>query len=40
MATLREWGVSIIEPVDSGQGPRMAPVESILQEAQRRLANA
>jgi phosphopantothenoylcysteine synthetase/decarboxylase len=37
MATLREWGVSIIEPVDPGAGPRMAPVEAILAEARRRL---
>jgi phosphopantothenoylcysteine synthetase/decarboxylase len=39
MATLREWGVSVIEPVDSGDGPRLAPTEAILAEAQRRLLN-
>jgi phosphopantothenoylcysteine synthetase/decarboxylase len=38
MATLRSWGVSVIEPVDSGSGPRMAPTEAILSEARNRLA--
>src|ERR1700682_3046490 len=33
MATLREWGVAIVEPVDAGQGPRLAPTEVILSEA-------
>jgi phosphopantothenoylcysteine synthetase/decarboxylase len=37
MVTLREWGVAVIEPVDSGEGPRMAPVAAILAEAKRRL---
>ena len=37
MATLREWGVSVIEPVDSGDGPRLAPDEVILGEVRRRL---
>jgi len=37
MATLREWGVSVIEPVDSGDGPRLAPDEVILREVRRRL---
>jgi phosphopantothenoylcysteine synthetase/decarboxylase len=37
MRTLREWGVIVIEPVDSGEGPRMAPVEAILAEARQRL---
>ncbi len=36
MVTLREWGVAVIEPVDSGEGPRMAPVAAILAEARRR----
>jgi len=38
MLTLREWGVAVIEPVDSGEGPRMAPIDAILAEARRRLA--
>jgi phosphopantothenoylcysteine synthetase/decarboxylase len=37
MATLRGWGVSVIEPVDSGDGPRLAPDEVILSEVRRRL---
>ena len=37
MATLREWGVTVLEPVDTGEGPRMAAVETILAEAQRLL---
>jgi phosphopantothenoylcysteine synthetase/decarboxylase len=37
MQTLREWGVTIIAPVDTGEGPRMAPVEAILAEARRRI---
>jgi len=36
MVTLREWGVAVIEPVDSGEGPRMAPVAAILAEVRRR----
>jgi phosphopantothenoylcysteine decarboxylase/phosphopantothenate--cysteine ligase len=39
MATLREWGASVIEPVDSGGGPRLAPDEVILAEVRRRLAS-
>jgi phosphopantothenoylcysteine synthetase/decarboxylase len=35
--TLRDWSVTVIEPVDSGEGPRMAPVEAILAEARHRL---
>jgi phosphopantothenoylcysteine synthetase/decarboxylase len=38
MATLREWGVSVIEPQDVGSGLRMAPLETILEEVARRLA--
>jgi len=38
MATLREWGVAVLEPVDTGEGPRMAPVDAILEEAQRDLS--
>ncbi len=37
MQTLREWGVAVLEPVDSGEGPRMAPVEAILAEVRRRI---
>jgi phosphopantothenoylcysteine synthetase/decarboxylase len=37
MQTLREWGVTIIAPVDTGEGPRIAPVEAILAEARRRI---
>jgi phosphopantothenoylcysteine synthetase/decarboxylase len=40
MATLRTWGVSVIAPVDSGDGPRMASVESILSEAHRQLTSS
>jgi phosphopantothenoylcysteine synthetase/decarboxylase len=38
IATLREWGVSVIEPVDTGEGLRMAPTAGILAETERRLA--
>ena len=38
MQTLREWGVTVIEPVDAGEGPRMAPVAAILAEARQRLS--
>jgi phosphopantothenoylcysteine synthetase/decarboxylase len=37
MAALREFGVSVIEPVDSGDGPRLAPDDVILGEVRRRL---
>jgi phosphopantothenoylcysteine synthetase/decarboxylase len=30
MATLREWGVTVIDPVDDGTGPRLAPTSDIL----------
>jgi phosphopantothenoylcysteine synthetase/decarboxylase len=36
IATLREWGVSVIEPEDTGEGLRMAPIEVILAEVDRR----
>jgi len=39
MVTLREWGVAVLEPADSGEGPRMAPVAAILAEARRRLSS-
>jgi phosphopantothenoylcysteine synthetase/decarboxylase len=35
MATLRDWGVSLIEMVNDGDGPRLAPDEIILAEARR-----
>jgi phosphopantothenoylcysteine synthetase/decarboxylase len=37
MATLRDWGVSVIEPADSGEGLRLAPSSVILSEVARRL---
>jgi phosphopantothenoylcysteine synthetase/decarboxylase len=36
MAALREWGVSVIEPQDTGEGLRLAPAEMILAEVDRR----
>ena len=36
VATLRQWGVSVIEPTDEGSGPRLAPDEVILEEVRRR----
>ena len=38
MATLRTWGVAVIEPVDTGRGSRMAPVQAILDEGRQRLS--
>jgi phosphopantothenoylcysteine decarboxylase/phosphopantothenate--cysteine ligase len=38
LATLREWGVSIVGPVDTGDGPRLAPNEDLLAEVERRLS--
>src|SRR6202049_1337491 len=40
MAALREWGVSVIGPVDHGDGPRLAPPEALLAEVERRLTGA
>ena len=37
MQTLRDWRVAVIEPVDTGEGPRMAPIAAILAEARRLL---
>ena len=37
MATLREWGVSVIPPEDHGEGPRLAPTDEIMAEVARRL---
>src|SRR5690242_14462978 len=39
MTTLRDWGVSVIEPEDTAQGLRMASTESILAEVDRRRAS-
>lgn len=38
VATLRSWGISVIEPQDTGEGFRLAPVETILAEVDRRNA--
>lgn len=35
ITTLRSWGVRVIEPVDVGEGLRMAPTEHILSEVDR-----
>jgi phosphopantothenoylcysteine decarboxylase/phosphopantothenate--cysteine ligase len=40
LAALREWGVSIVDPVDLGDGPRLAATEVILAEVQRRLTES
>jgi phosphopantothenoylcysteine synthetase/decarboxylase len=34
---LREWGVRVIDPVDDGTGPRLAPTEALLAEVRRAL---
>jgi len=39
LATLREWGVSVVGPVDDGDGPRLAPNGVLLAEVERRLAS-
>jgi len=39
LATLREWGVSVVGPVDDGEGPRLAPTEVVIAEVGRRLAS-
>jgi phosphopantothenoylcysteine synthetase/decarboxylase len=38
MATLRAWGISVVDPVDpgDGSGPRLAPTDVVLAEVQRR----
>jgi phosphopantothenoylcysteine synthetase/decarboxylase len=38
IASLRQWGVSVIEPEDTGEGLRMAPGDFILAEVDRRNA--
>src|SRR5205823_2477883 len=30
MQTLRDWRVSVIDPIDLGDGPRLAPTEAIM----------
>ena len=37
LAALREWGVSVVDPMDFGDGPRLAATDVILAEVQRRL---
>jgi hypothetical protein len=37
MTTLRDWGVSVVEPADSGEGLRLAPTDVILAEVARRV---
>jgi phosphopantothenoylcysteine synthetase/decarboxylase len=39
VAILRDWGVSVIEPADSGEGMRLAPSSVILAEVALRLAS-
>jgi phosphopantothenoylcysteine synthetase/decarboxylase len=39
ITSLREWGITLIEPRDDGSGLRMAPTDVILAEAKRRLAD-
>jgi phosphopantothenoylcysteine synthetase/decarboxylase len=38
VATLRDWGVTVIDPQDTGDGLRMATTEVILSEVRRHLA--
>jgi len=40
IATLCQWGVSVIEPEDTGEGLRLASTETILAEVDRRNAAA
>jgi phosphopantothenoylcysteine synthetase/decarboxylase len=37
LASLRDWGVSVVDMADTGDGPRLAPNETILAEVARRL---
>jgi phosphopantothenoylcysteine synthetase/decarboxylase len=37
IATLRSWGVTVLEPVDTGDGLRLAPTDAILDEVAHRL---
>jgi hypothetical protein len=34
---LRDWGASVIEPIDAGEGLRLAPTDLILAEVARRV---
>jgi phosphopantothenoylcysteine synthetase/decarboxylase len=38
LVILREWGVSVIGPVDDGDGPRLAPTAALVAEVARRRA--
>jgi phosphopantothenoylcysteine synthetase/decarboxylase len=38
IAALRRWGVSVLEPEDTGEGLRLAPIPTILAEVDRRTA--
>jgi phosphopantothenoylcysteine synthetase/decarboxylase len=40
LAALRAWGVDVIDPVDDGTGPRLAPLAEILRIVQTRLGGA
>jgi hypothetical protein len=40
MATLRGWGVSVVEPADTGEGLRLAPTGVILAEVARRVTKS
>ena len=31
LKTLPGWGVTIVPPVDEGEGPRLAPTETLLE---------
>lgn len=35
LKTLPEWGVTIVPPVDDGNGPRLAPTEQLLEAVRR-----
>jgi phosphopantothenoylcysteine synthetase/decarboxylase len=38
LATLKEWGVSIVEPTDDGTGPRLAPTPAIIDAVRHKLS--
>jgi phosphopantothenoylcysteine synthetase/decarboxylase len=38
--TLREWGVIVVDPVDPGSGPRLAPTTALMAAVERCLADA
>jgi hypothetical protein len=33
LRVLRAWGVTVVPPVDTGQGPRLAPTELLIEAA-------